>query len=156
MNETNEEQIEQLFDALMDEPSFYEFEKAGKKVKIPIYSLGLSAFKLVAKMETGDLPPAILRKIKLQQDLTPEETELINKKTTEQLNKIDETSPSLQLVLQTLKLTFPNKSDTELMRIGHQHFSGLIAIILKTNNLVKKKKEGEGVDFQKSQPEQSR
>ena len=58
-----------------------------------------------------------------------------------------------QEILSTLKMTFPNKDNDELMRIGLQHFQGLMDVILLANNLIKKGSGDEKKDFQNSQPE---
>jgi len=159
MVEVKEEEMEGLFDALLDEPVFYEFENNGERVKIPIYSLGLNAAKLITKLGFDELPLNIKEKIKLQQELTADEVEIVNEQMYSKMKEFDDDSPAMQIIFDTLKLTFPKKSIEELKRIGLRHFQGLLETILKANNLGAKEfvtKDGETkTDFQKSQPEQS-
>ena len=154
-----EQDMEQLFDALLDEPVYYEAKKGDKTVKIPIHSLGLNAFKIISKLEFDKLPEKILEKLRTRQELTEEEKQIANDRTMSQLQSMDADSPAMELILDTLKLTFPNKSNEDLMRIGTQHFQGLLNAILKANNLASKsymEGEEEKTDFQNSQPEQNR
>ena len=154
-----EQEMEQLYDALLDEPAYYIAKKGEKEVKIPIHSIGLSAFKIISKLKFDELPQEIMVKLRTRQELTDEEKKIINEKTMSQLNSMDADSPAMQLILDTLKITFPNKSQDDLMRIGIQHFQGLLNAVLKANNLSSKTFMGddgeEQPDFQKSQPEQN-
>lgn len=139
----SEDTEEELFNALLDKPSFYEVN--GKK--IPIHSLGISLMKLLLESSKG-LSDEIKQKVINEEKLSEAEEKVLAQLQTEEKGKKD--GMMRVLLIKTLKITFPNKSEEELELISMEHWNPLIKIIFKLNF---PKIQSEDKDFQKAPPE---
>jgi len=136
---------EELFKALLDEPEDYEV----KGQKIPIYSLGVTVMSLLTNA-TIKIPKDIKDKILSEEKLTVDEEKILTQLQNEE--KGEKNTLMKELLIKTLKLTFPNKSEEELGRISMEHWNPLIKIIMRLNF---PKLTGEQSDFQKAQPKKN-
>lgn len=135
---------EDLFNALLDKPEYYEFD--GKK--IPIHSLGISMMELLVS-SSFEIPEKVRKKILNDEKLTEEETKLVEE--LQEKDKKNRKGLMPKLLVETLKITFPDKTEEELSRISMKHWDPLIKIVLKLN--LTKFRERNEKDFQKPQPE---
>jgi len=122
----SEVEEESLFNALLDEPEYYELN--GKK--IPIHSLGISIMPLLLRT-SSKVPNNIKTKILNNETLTKGEEETLENIQNDEKN--DKDTLMRKLLLKTLKLTFPTKSDNDLDKISVSHWNPLIKIIMKVN-----------------------
>jgi len=136
---------EELFKALLDEPEYYEV----KEQKIPIYSLGVTVMTLLTSATTK-IPKEIKDKILAEEKLTIAEEKILTQLQNEERG--EKNTLMRELLIKTLKLTFPNKSEEDLGRISMEHWNPLIKIVLRLNF---PKLTGEQKDFQKAQPKKS-
>jgi len=137
----NNNEEEELFKALLDEPEYYEIK--GKK--IPIYSLGISVMNILLS-SSMKIPDKIKDKMLKEEKLTVEEQDTLMRIQAEERGT--KNSAMMKLFIKTLKITFPNKDDEELRRISIKHWGPLLKVIIPLNFPASR---GENQDFQKDQ-----